>query len=73
MELHHCAKSVKFIFATTLRESNSGIEHVFRLPHQLEYLSMKRIESAYFVGVEHPHAFQQVLGVNRIDDPSSQG
>src|ERR1700730_15242092 len=56
-----------------VRESDSGIEHVFRLPYQLEYRSMKRIEPAYFVGAQHPHAFQQVLGVDRIDDPPSQG
>src|SRR6202049_835313 len=56
-----------------VRESDSGIEHVFRLPYQLEYRSMKRIEPAYFGGVEYPHAFQQVLRVDRIDDPSSQG
>src|SRR5580704_19707699 len=56
-----------------VRESDSGIEHVFRLPYQLEYRFVKRIEPAHFVGVERTHAFQQVLGVDRIDDPSSQG
>src|ERR1700732_1475035 len=54
-----------------VRESDTGIETVFRLPYQLEYRFMKPIEPAYFVGVEHPHAFQQVLAVDRIDDPSS--
>jgi hypothetical protein len=56
-----------------VRESDPGVEHVFRLAYQVEYRFVKRIEPAYFGGIERTHAFQQVLGVDRIDDPSSQG
>src|SRR5580700_303308 len=56
-----------------VRESDSGVEHVFRLAYEVEYRFMKRIEPAYLIGVERTHAFEQVLGVDRIDDPSSQG
>src|ERR1700693_929489 len=55
-----------------VRESDPGVEHVFRLAYQLEYGSMKRIEPGYFVGIERTPAFQQFLGVDRIYIPASQ-